>query len=173
MNDPKDAHIDVVLDSEHPTLKFHLESQDIPIGPKSHLNFSNCDHPGFNVIFHLKDPHGLGYLFPPKSDGDNALWSVRGSGVCPSSAAWEIFTDLKVSPDRKTLKAKNVNAVVTEFGFTLNVTKTGGTPYEALDPGGTNHNGSAQMNKVSPLATGLAGLAAGAALTLGAQALLK
>lgn len=173
MADPKDAYIDVVLDSEHPTLKFHLESDDIPIGPKSHLHFSNCNHPGFNVIFRLKDPHDLGYLFPPRSDEDNALWSVKGKGACPTSAAWDIFTDLKVSHDRKTLKAKNVNAVEEEFGFTLNVTKTGSAPYEALDPGGTNHNGSAQMNMLSPLAAGLAGVAAGAALTLGAQALLK
>ena len=114
--------------SENPTLKFHLESNDIPIGPESHVHFHNCYHPGFHVHFHLKDPHGLGYLFPPNSDKRDAIWSVVGNGACPHSEAWEIFEPLNVSSDRKTLKVKNPNATEQGFGFTLNVTKTGGRP---------------------------------------------
>lgn len=173
MANPRDAHIDVVLESEHPTLKFHLESEDIPIGPESHVHFSNCYHPGFHVFFHIKDPHGLGYRFPPNSDKRDAIWSVVGDGACPHSEAWEIFEPLNVSSDRLTLKTKNPNSAEQKFGFTLNVTKTGGPPYEELDPGGTNHNGSYSMSKSKDALLAIGGAVVGSVLTLGANALFK
>ena len=172
MGDPKDAHVDVVLETEHPFLKFRLESKDLPIGPDGELYFKNCGHPGFDVHFHLRDPNDLGYKFPSHQNRKDAIWSQVGQGACPkTSAVHEIFDPRKITPDQMTLVARNVNDKTAAFGYTLWVSKTGNPPYEDLDPGGFNQNGPSQAASNNLLLV-IGGAIAGSLVTIGAQALL-
>ena len=174
MAKPADLHIDVTLDSDNP-LQFRVEPQGgFPTGPNGELIFQNNFHPGFKVVFHLKDPNGLGYRFPPHQKNDEGLWSELGNGACPTQGKWEVFKPQKVSePDGMKLTALNPNPSPAQgpFGYTLRVTKDGGVTYLALDPGGVNQNGP-QQQRVSPVLVFVAGAVVGSLATLGTQALL-
>ena len=171
MPNPKKADVFVVLDTEHPTLKFHLESTDLPIGPDGELYFKNCGHPGFDVYFHLKDPKNLGYRFP--LDEDAAVSSQVGRGVCPTEASvHQVFKPKAVTNGQKTLCVKNANKKQEEFGYTLWVSKDGNPPYKDLDPGGFNQNGPESL-AASNVLVAFGGAVAGALLTLGAEALMN
>jgi hypothetical protein len=176
MPNPRDVHVDVILESDNP-LQFRVEPSppgSLPTGPNGDLLFSNDHHPGFRVHFHLQDPNGLGYRFPKKQDKDEAVWSQVGSTGCPSSANWDVFKPLDVEPGRMILTVNNPNPSPAQgpFRYTLRVTKDNGASYLALDPGGVNQNGSQSMN-LSIAAAFVGGAAAGSLLTLGAQALLQ
>jgi hypothetical protein len=134
----------VYLHSESPgdfTVESYLQSDP---GSKN-LVFYNRDHPGFDVTFHLVDETGLGYRFPQPSNREDAIWSQMGTD-CPSSPVWEVFQNhrITVGPQGLTLTAHNPNegSAVGEFRYTLNVSRTGNSPYLPLDPGGNNNNGS-------------------------------
>ena len=177
MADPKDAHVDVILDSDNP-VQFRIEPtppSSLPTGPNGELIFNNNHHPGFNVHFHLRDINALGYLFPKNSDKKEAVWSELGNGVCPNSAKWEVFEPNHVSAHRLTLTVRNPNPSPAQgpFGYTLRVTKDNGASYLNLDPGGFNQNGSQSISKSKDLLLAIGGAVTGSVLTLGAQALLK
>lgn len=177
MPNPKDVHVDVILESDNP-VQFRIEPSppnSLPTGPDGELIFQNDHHPGFHVHFHLLDMAGLGYRFPKNSDKNEAVWSELGSGVCPQAAKWDVFKPLSVGANRMILTVNNPNPKPAQgsFGYTLRVTKDNGANYLALDPGGQNQNGSQSMSKSKDLLLAVGGALAGSLLTLGAQALLE
>lgn len=176
MANPKDVHVDVILESDNP-LKFGIEPSppnSLPTGPNGELIFANANHPGFKVHFHLQDPNGLGYRFPKAADKEEAVWSELGNGACPHAARWEVFTPRSVGPNRMVLTVDNPNPTPAQgpFGYTLRVTKDNGANYLKLDPGGLNQNGSRSSTTQAVLLI-VGGAIAGSLLTLGAQILLQ
>ena len=141
---PRTVDIDVYLQAPGSNPPFKLDS-DLP-GKDGNYAFKNKNHPGLIVGFHLHDELNPGYSFPDASNLQDAVWSQLGS-TCPTSGIWEVFQPLSVENDGKTLMAYNENPTaggngLGAFHYTLNVTKTGGPPYLALDPGGDDQNGA-------------------------------
>lgn len=172
MDYPKHVVVTVVLKSVDP-LVFDIESDDLPKDEKGNLKFCNDGHPGFQIEFELDDRTGLNYLFPPNKNKQDAIWSKMGASACPTSECHEVFKIQSVRPHEKSVVVQNANqgATVGDFGYTLQVTNTGGKPYLPLDPGGVNQNGPISRDK-STAALLLAGVALGVLGTLGTQALL-
>lgn len=170
---PKHAVVTVILKSDNP-LDFDIESDDLPKDSDGNLVFHNDHHPGFKVEFELDDKLELGYLFPPNSNKQDAVWSKLGKGACPKSAAHEVFKVQSVRPHRRSVIVLNPNSsdsnTLGDFGYTLRVTKTDGAPYLDLDPGGVNQNGPTRP--LSRAALLIAGGVVGAVVALGAEALL-
>lgn len=177
---PRVVHVNVILISEDP-LDFCIEPSpagSLPTGPNGELIFRNEGHPGFHIHFNLQDRTGLGYRFPPNSKKNAAVWSQLGSGACPKSEIWEVFHAIRVdqNPDgTTTLVVHNPNPRNPNpppdgqglFGYTLRVTKDGGSIYLPLDPGGDNQNGQVRSFSLSYAAIGVSsGAAAGAAATI-------
>jgi hypothetical protein len=134
----------VYLHSQTPgdfTVESYLQSDP----GSSNLVFYNRHHPGFDVTFHLIDETGLGYRFPQASNKQDAIWSQLGNS-CPTTPVWEVFDKhgMILGPQGLSITAHNPNegTAVGEFRYTLNVSQSGNPPYLALDPGGTNNNGS-------------------------------
>jgi hypothetical protein len=167
---PKRADVDVILRSDNP-LDFDIVPNGLPKGPNGELVFENNNHPGFQIQFHLQDPNGLDYLFPPNSDKEEAVWSKLGSGACPTSGMWEVFEPIRVVPQRTTLVVHNPNPSPAQgkFGYTLRVTN--GSRWLDLDPGGDNLNGP-RYSWTAAIAF-IGGVAVGCLGTLGTQALLQ
>ena len=172
MTKAKSATVQVTLQSEHP-LRFDITSNDLPKDANGDLVFTNDHHPGFNVDFQFSDATLANYLFPPNAQKAEAVWSLLGASNCPTETASEVFQPLKVSSDCKTLTVHNSNEGpnVGHFGYTLRVTKDGGTTFLALDPGGLNQNGATSYSMSTAVAFAF-GAAVGVLLTLGTQALL-
>jgi hypothetical protein len=176
---PKKVEVEVTLNSDSP-VQFRVApvGNSLPTGPQGELIFENDHHPGFHVWFYLKDPNGLGYKFPPNAKKDQAIWSELGSQVCPKAPGKaEVFhAERVVEPDRMTLVVLNPNPSPAQgpFGYTLRVTKDGGTNYLDLDPGGLNQNGptTSRSSTSTFVAGAAAGFMVGVAATLGTQALL-
>jgi hypothetical protein len=142
---PRIVDIDVYLQPPGSNPPYTLDST-LPI-KNGNLSFKNNGHPGLIVNFHLHDELNPGYTFPDSAHLRDGVWSELGPN-CPTSGIWDVFQPLSVENDGMTLQAYNENPTqangkgLGEFHFTLNVTKTGGPPYLALDPGGDDQNGS-------------------------------
>jgi hypothetical protein len=140
---PWDVDVDVYLrpDGEEPPFKMQ---SCLPRNPDGEFVFDNCGRHGFQIHFHLKDPHKTGYLFPRSAQLREALWSWPRPECPPENHGeqWREFKAVRVSPDGKTLVVRNLNETETKFGYTLRVTKDGGDSYRDLDPIGENKNGS-------------------------------
>jgi hypothetical protein len=156
----------------------------LPTGPNGELIFRNAGHRGFEVHFHLTDSTGLGYRFPPHSKKHAGVWSQLGAGACPNSEIWEVFHANGVQePGGMILEVLNPNPSVSnppnppegqgQFGYTLRVTKDGGTTYLPLDPGGDNQNGPITRFDWQKVVVFVAGAIAGTLATLGGQALIQ
>jgi len=173
MSGPRDVHINVHLDSVKP-LRFSVQpvSKGLPKGPEDEIIFRNEGHDGFNIHFDLKDPIE-GYVFPEREDLHEAVWSKLGK-QCPTSAASDVFTPLRVENNRKTLVVYNKNPCPKQgrFCYTLRVTNDDGKTYLDLDPGGDNQNGESRFNTSFALAFA-GGALVGCLATLGTQALLE
>lgn len=137
-----DVYLEDVTDPDNP--KFRLETC-LQIDENEVITFYNRGRPGFEIKFNLFDETGEGYRFPPQSKRHEALWSRQGAGCPPDNYGqqWREFEVVRVKePDQESLIVRNLNETVTEFGYTLRVTKDDGTNYVNLDPGGNNQNGS-------------------------------
>jgi hypothetical protein len=143
-HDSWEVDVYVYLHSDAP-LDFSVESYLQSDSNSDNLMFYNRCHPGFYVYFHLIDETGKGYRFPQSSNKDDAIWSQMGTS-CPTQAIYEVFDQNKINVKDQgaTLKTFNPNegTAVGNFQYTLNVSTDGKAPYLALDPGGTNMNGS-------------------------------
>ena len=119
---------------------------------KNKLTFKNDHHPGFDVIFTLKDTDQNGYVFP--ASPLEAMWCqpIEGPGpdACPTSEVhWDGFCATSVDNNHLSLHVTNPNGALNGkleqmFGFVLRVTKTPeitAPTCEPLDPIGTNKNG--------------------------------
>jgi hypothetical protein len=138
---PWEVEIDVYLTKACPEPVFEIYTT-LPEGPNG-IVFNNNHRPGFNITFILHDETGSGYLFPPQSKVKEACWSQVGP-TCPESPVWEVFDPIHVNHDRTTLEVYNANPcpALGPFKYTLRVTTDDGASYCALDPGGTDNNGS-------------------------------
>lgn len=144
--DPKDVHVNVILNSvEKGDFRIEPNPPDsLPKGTKGALEFENKGHSGFWIYFHLQDPNKLNYKFPTDNKLINdTVWSALGEDACPETPIWEVFTPRRVTDKGMTLVVRNPNIKpdLGKFGYTLRVTKDGGTSYLDLDPGGNNKNG--------------------------------
>ncbi len=138
----RDVTVDVTLDSLNPT-KFTINSSSLPKGPNGDLVFNNDGHDGFKIAFVFTDGTGEGYLFPPNSLVDDAVWSHMGSS-CPTAQGNPLVLQprhINVARNVLTVMNRNKDDVVGAFAYTLRVTKNNGPPYLPLDPGGLNQNG--------------------------------
>ena len=142
------VEVDVYLedaDSDPPQFRLETCLPMDPEDPDKVITFHNRGRPGFDIKFNLIDETGQGYSFPPQGKRDEALWSRQGPGCPPDNhnQQWDQFTSVRViEPDQMTLVVHNKNETITEFGYTLRVTKDNGVNYIDLDPGGNNQNGS-------------------------------
>lgn len=175
MGDVKEVHVDVILNpdgvelpdvSNRPegyNLPFKLESDDLEVGSDNLLSFENKDHPGFEVHFHLRDPHKTGYLFP--EDEREAMWvkkaSPDGNIPCPTEKSyWGQFKAKEVKPGKKILVVRNFNEKghQSKFGYTLRVTLNPNVEpitFAHLDPPGDNLNGHGLFDVKTAIATTL------------------
>ena len=174
---PNKATVDVtILLGQTPNFSFATNDTNIQIGPDNVITFANNGRPGFLIDYRLVNPPG-GYVFPGNQVANNlaeALWSAVGPDGCPNTAGqWQQFQAKSVKSQGLILEVWNRNECEAQFGYVLRVTNDNGASYLALDPGGFNQNGSQSLTTISPLAAGIVGAVAGAAATLGAQALLK
>ena len=93
--------------------------------------------------------------------------------MCPTTkSVWGQFTAIEVLPGGKTLVVHNKNNARNNFAYALRVTKDNGSNYLALDPGGTNWNGSLALNKSTLTVAAIGGAVVGVLATLGVQAFL-
>jgi hypothetical protein len=163
----KDVYVKVFVHKGGPDGDFHFETTDLPMGPNNHLVFRNCDNDGFYVHYEIQ---GGAYLFP--SDKDDAVYSQNQLG-CPSTKQqWGQFKGWDVQKGGQTLVVWNKNRTSQDFGYTLNVSADGKPPFLPLDPGGTNENGSYNMNVASLSLALFGGAIAGSLLTLGVQSIM-
>jgi hypothetical protein len=139
---PWSVDVDVHLKKVRNKIEFEVCSALQPT-PGGKLVFRNNRRPGFNINFHLYDPDGTGYRFPPNAKRNDAVWSQLGS-ECPTSPKADVF-DVKrvVEPDCMTLVVYNPNPSPAQgdFWYTLRVTQDEGVNYYPLDPGASNQNG--------------------------------
>lgn len=146
---PWDAEIDVTLTSDGTPPQFSIATC-LPVDPSGNIIFNNAGRPGFRLTFRLYDDtnggNGSGYTFPQGANKADAIWSEIEANGCPSSGVWNVFptSSIVVQDSGMTLVVHNPNPCPAQglFRYTLNVTKTGAPPYLALDPGGSNQNGS-------------------------------
>lgn len=179
--DPKDVHVNVILNSERPK-DFKIEPSplgSLPTGPNGELIFRNDKHSGFFIYFDLIDNTGLNYKFVEEDKNhkkvlNEAVWSVLGANNCPTTGAWEVFRPRAVLNSGMTLKVRNTNIKdeLGQFTYTLRVSKDDGASYHPLDPGGDNQNGPIGRNWSAALVF-VSGAIAGSLATLGGFALLR
>jgi hypothetical protein len=150
MSDPWEKRVNVFLDSVGPPTRYRIEPAGVnplPTGPNG-LIFDNAGHDGFNIQFVFTDCTHSGYLWPPHSKKDEAVWSKVGSFVeCPQDPDQEVFTVIDVDQLRTTLTVNNANRKPAQgpFRYTLCVTNNDGHDYLQLDPGGVNNNGPTSL----------------------------
>ena len=144
---PWEVEIDVTLNSAGPPAQFQIQTC-LPVNSNGDIVFRNNGRPGFNLTFRLYDNTSEGgYAFPQGANETDAVWSIVGENGCPSEGAWEVFpkSNIRVEDNGATLVVFNPNSGPTpqgNFRYTLNLTRAGATSYTALDPGGSNQNGS-------------------------------
>ena len=162
----KDVNVKVVLHAPGSNPPFHFESNDLPIGNKDVIYFSNCGKfKGFRVHYELDNSKNPTFLFPTQqTNGPDhlgmALW-VEQSSSCPNHACkWDVFEAKNVTNGGLTLIVKNTNEDVAEFFYTLRLTN--GTDWLDLDPGGMNQNGGIPLFSANAILLGGAGLVTGA-----------
>ena len=153
---PQTVRVDVRIFNPAPgVIDFELLS-GIASGPKT-LNFRNNGHPGFIVMFDIKNQAAVAYEFP--ANPADALWvkpvvvpAVPAAGgaaaapndTCPDGpCVWSQFEAQAVAGDRETLVVRNRNEFTQKFGFVLRVTDPAGAAGNILnlDPIGNNQNG--------------------------------
>jgi hypothetical protein len=169
MSDPNEMTITVYYQpTKKPPFRFDT---GLPKGPKGQLVFRNGGHPGFWLYYKL-DPESFGDLVFP-NDEQQALCSavIENDGdECPDSGIWQQFYPHKVKDSNRTLVVRNINGKLphgkTEvlFGYTLYVTENpnGDGDFIALDPIGSNQNGSTGISLKSVAVAAVAAAAVGA-----------
>ena len=154
MADAKKVTITVkYLPGQTPNYSF---SSTLPTGNGGELIFKNDNFPGFELSYTL-DPESFGNLVFP-NDPNLALASAvieNGVNKCPQSGTiWDGFKPVPNKSTNQTLVVRNPNGKLPPgkdqelFGYTLFVTADpNGDPADfiALDPIGSNQNGSSRQ----------------------------
>jgi hypothetical protein len=139
MTKAKDADVTVtLLPSQDPPFKIGS-----PLLQGSKLVFKNQNFPGFMISFNLEDPENSGYLFPDDPKKAFSAKQYQGTPSCPAQgASWSELDPVEVTNSNRTLRVRNYNQQIADFGYSLFVTKDGqGGPFLQLDPIGQNQNG--------------------------------